>query len=392
MHLAAHQLDPVARHSRYISRAYELAGPPTDSTAWKSALITLMQRESYDLIIPGNDWWVTAVQECRRELEPFGRLYILSDTAFDVFFDKLKTSELARSLGIPVPREAIIRRPEDASGCLSTFRMPVILKPPMSYNAADPTANHKVRKAYTPRELSCQVKDMLQLGPVAVQEFFVGEGVGIELLLREGEPLLAFQHDRLHEPMHGGGSSYRKSVAVSPHLLDAALALLCSVRYTGLAMVEFRVNRQTGTWVLLEVNARLWGSLPLAVAAGADFPLALYQLLVEGRSRIQQQYQEELYCRNLTWDLSWQLQNLRANRSDDTLNIRPRLKELLDTLAHIITLREHIDSFTFDDPWPMFAELAQIGRACAGYAHAGVWRLLSGSLSQLHVQSQRLKY
>lgn len=385
VHLAAHQLDRVALHSRYISRAYELAGSPTDRTAWKSALIALMKREGYDLIIPGNDWWVTAVQQCRRELEPLGRLYVLSDAAFVIFFNKLKTSELARSLGIPVPREATITRPEDASNCLSTFRMPVILKPSMSYNAADPTANHQARKAYTPQEFSTQMSDMLRLGPIAVQEFFVGEGVGVELLLHEGEPLLAFQHDRLHEPLHGGGSSYRKSVAVSPQLLNAALALLSAVRYTGLAMVEFRVNRQTGTWVLLEVNARLWGSLPLAVAAGADFPLALYQLLVEGRSRVQQRYREELYCRNLTWDLSWQLQNLRANRSDDTLNIRPRLKDLLDTLAHIIAVREHMDSFTLDDPWPLLAELAQIGRACAAYAHAGAGRLLSGRLSQLEV-------
>jgi len=45
----------------------------------------------------------------------------------------------------------------------------------------------------------------------------------------------------------------------------------------GVAMVEFKVSAD-GTPYLMEVNARFWGSLQLAIDAGVDFPWLLYQL------------------------------------------------------------------------------------------------------------------
>ncbi len=45
-------------------------------------------------------------------------------------------------------------------------------------------------------------------------------------------------------------------------------------------MVEFKVSAD-GTPYLMEVNARFWGSLQLAVDAGVDFPWLLYQLATD---------------------------------------------------------------------------------------------------------------
>ena len=38
---------------------------------------------------------------------------------------------------------------------------------------------------------------------------------------------------------------------------------------------EFRVDAASDHWILVEINGRFWGSLPLAVASGMDFPLGL---------------------------------------------------------------------------------------------------------------------
>jgi predicted ATP-grasp superfamily ATP-dependent carboligase len=40
-------------------------------------------------------------------------------------------------------------------------------------------------------------------------------------------------------------------------------------------MIEFKQDAQSGEYVLMEINARLWGSVQLAVDAGVDFPAAL---------------------------------------------------------------------------------------------------------------------
>ena len=57
---------------------------------------------------------------------------------------------------------------------------------------------------------------------------------------------------------------------------------MADLRYTGLIMVEFRINVETDDWALIETNGRFWGSLPLAVAAGVDFPRYLYEMLDRG--------------------------------------------------------------------------------------------------------------
>ena len=57
-----------------------------------------------------------------------------------------------------------------------------------------------------------------------------------------------------------------------------AHALLADAGYRGIAMVEFRVTPD-GTPYLMEINARPWGSLQLAIDAGVDFPWLQFCLM-----------------------------------------------------------------------------------------------------------------
>ena len=64
-------------------------------------------------------------------------------------------------------------------------------------------------------------------------------------------------------------------------------------------MFEFRVNTENDTWILLEVNARPWGSLPLPVGVGVDFPYRWYRLLVDSVETPPRRYRIGIYGRNL---------------------------------------------------------------------------------------------
>ena len=46
----------------------------------------------------------------------------------------------------------------------------------------------------------------------------------------------------------------------------------------GVAMVEFKLDPRDGLPKLMEINPRFWGSLPLAIEAGVNFPLLLYRM------------------------------------------------------------------------------------------------------------------
>lgn len=379
VHVAWYKADTPTLHSRYVYAAHILPPYDENSEDWKVALIALMQKEAFDLVLPCNDPSIIPLQRHHGDLERFGRLYLLSDQAFDVLFDKFKTNELARTVGVRVPRETLVTSHEEVVHIASTLALPLVLKPRASFDARNLGAKQEVRKAYTWENFDSYMGKMLAQGPVVVQEHVLGTGVGVELLVYEGEPLMAFQHVRVHEPLEGGGSSYRQSVEVSPQLLDAAKKMLHSLAYTGVAMIEFKVNAKTSEWALIEVNGRFWGSLPLALSAGADFPLALFQLLVEGRTSFPQHYRKDLYCRSLSDDLRWQWANLRADRSNPLLATRPLSSVLVETLVHVLTCRERSDTFTRDDPGPGYVEVRQL--------IASLRKSLADKLAQRYLQS-----
>ncbi|HYV35012.1 MAG TPA: hypothetical protein VE988_04855 [Gemmataceae bacterium] len=361
VHVAADAPDYAALRSRYVHQVHSLP-PVEDDIAWKRALLDLMRRQHFDLVIPCTDCEVLSCHRHRHELEQYGKVWAPNDKAQGVLFDKFKTNELARSLEVPAAREIIVTKSCDYEQMLNRFGRPLVLKPARSYDPARLGHLHSVRKAYDAESFQQLLGEMLTDGPVAIQENFIGIGVGVELLLDAGQPLLAFQHRRVHEPLHGGPSSYRQSQALSPELLAASLRILQAVEYTGVAMVEFKVNEALGTWVFLEVNARFWGSLPLALAAGADFPFALFQFLVNGRREFDQRYREGVYCRNWSLDLEWQRLNRHADHSDPTLASRPLSAVCKDLCRNVLAGREHSDTFTLDDPRPGLAEIFQLAR------------------------------
>ena len=347
--------DAPALRSRYLSRVHDLAGYDPQGDRWKNDLIRLMKQERFDLVVPCNDPAVVPLQLHRQDFEPHGRIYLLDDRAFQVAFDKLHTDELARSLGIPVPNGLRVNGRTPPHRVFDVLHPPVFVKPRSSVTGADVLHKRPVRPACNARELN---EILQQFGPgeeVLVQERVGGIGVGVEVLADRGEVLVAFQHVRLHES-ETGGSTYRQSVAVQPELREAAGKLMKALDYTGVAMVEFRVILGTGQWALMEINGRFWGSLPLAVAAGADFPYYLFQLLVEGRREFSPAYRTGICCRNLVEDLRWMWRGGSASGPGPS-----RLSfGLLRDAWRIATLRDHIDHYAADDRIPGLFEIRSL--------------------------------
>jgi predicted ATP-grasp superfamily ATP-dependent carboligase len=68
-------------------------------------------------------------------------------------------------------------------------------------------------------------------------------------------------------------------------------------------MVEFKIDRDSGIPKLMETNGRFWGSLPLAIAAGVDFPHLYYKLASGEAVNPCLTYQQGVVSRNLIGDL-----------------------------------------------------------------------------------------
>src|SRR5207249_6650657 len=153
-----------------------------------------MRRERFDLVIPCSDVDTAACHRHRAEIGRFGRLYVPNPEACEILFDKMKTNDLARATGVRVPREVVADGAEAAPAILAQVGLPLVLKPRRTFDPDRTEVLPQVRKVYSAEEFRQALTEMTTGGPVAVQENFIGQGVGVELLLDAGRPLLAFQH------------------------------------------------------------------------------------------------------------------------------------------------------------------------------------------------------
>ncbi len=360
IHLGWASPDSLVRHSKYVQEIQDIPPYTPDDDAWKEKLTSLLSRERYTLVIPCSDPTILPLQHHRKSFENLAKIYTLPDDVFETVFDKTQLTTLAETLGVKVPKSETLTALEQVSQVTKKLGLPIILKPSASFRIGNLRRKNHVRRANNEEETRSFVQGMLRAGAVQAQSYFRGKGVGVEVLVSEGEILLSFQHERVHEPIGGGGSSYRKSVALKPELLDATTRLMKALRYTGVAMVEFMVNVESNDWILVEINGRFWGSLPLAIASGVDFPYALYQLLVENKKDFATEYRQAVFCRNTSKDFQWLLDQTRAKPSERKHPRFPLLVFLKEGLVNLIKMREKNDTLVWDDPKPGILEIKQL--------------------------------
>jgi len=356
VHVAWCPWNSAALESRYISHIHALPQYRSDKHDWLEAFNRLCREHHFELIIPCSDATILPLQLHRRELEFATRVCPMPDDVYRTFFSKEETYVLARGLGVPLPEQVAAGTMEQVREAAERFGYPIVLKPKASAAKTNPQVRQPVVKVRREQDLETIAAPVLHNGEILVQQNFQGVGIGVEVLAKDGEILTAFQHERIHEPRRGGGSSYRKSVPLHDGMLDATRRLMKAVRYTGVAMVEFKYNPRTDLWVLIEINARFWGSLPLSIAAGLDFPRYLYEMLCRGRTDFPQRYRLNLYARHWSTDLQWMLGNLRDDHRDPDLMSLP-LHKVAAEIVNVALLRERSDTLVWDDPRPALGDL-----------------------------------
>jgi predicted ATP-grasp superfamily ATP-dependent carboligase len=362
--------------------------PVLDPAAFVEALHAALADRPVDLVIPITDETLLPLSAAREQFEGLSRLAIAEAAALEVATNKQQTLELARSLGVPVPRTVVVSSSAEArafAGTAGHLSWPVVLKP-LSSRLHRPSRIERLEVAYArdAGELERRLATFDGRCPVLVQEYVAGTGCGVEVLAAEGRCLAAFQHRRLREvPITGGASSLRESVPLDPVLFDYTERLLRALAWTGLAMVEFK-HGPAGPR-LMEINGRVWGSLPLAVASGMDFPAKLAALYLSDpdggtdcrsvagvhapagslRAGLQHppdtNYRIGVRSRHLELDVLW-IGSVLCGRRRYPFLPAPRRWRALTAALGLLNPRCQCDILSFRDPAPGLAEIGRIVR------------------------------
>ena len=344
----------IAFQSRYASQRLIYPDPLQQHRAFLEWLTNTLTNHSFDLMIPVTDRSIVPILTIRNALEALSPIAIAPNPVMEQVVSKCRMHSLALEAGLDVPESWIIKAPAALDAIEPRNGFPLVVKAERSLAWLDGYGQALETRYVADR---ATLKDLgaryALYGDVLVQSRVMGHGVGLGLLARDGLLLHCFQYRRLHElPLTGGGSAYRVSETLDPVLEGQATELVRQLGWHGAMMLEFKYDPRAKMYWFIEANGRFWGGLPLALAAGVDFPRHLVSLY-QNQPVSQSAYSAGVRGRNLERDIDW---TRSAVRHADI----PMTRIVSDALKLVLP-REHIDSFAVDDPRPLVSEVQRIG-------------------------------
>lgn len=307
------------------------------------------------VLFPCCDEHLRILSQHRMQLSEY---YVLTTPQWETvrfLYDKRLTYALAREAGVAIPRSYVPGSADRLAFLDADF--PVVLKPAMTPRFMDIT-DRKAYRADNRQELLSLYETMSQIiGPseVIVQDFLPEPSKNLFSFsgyFRKGEPIAGLSVKRMRQlPMDFGKYSTFVKVVEIPELRELASQLLRTIQYTGLAEVEFMWDMKQARFNLLEVNARLWAWLSLAIAAGLDLPYIAFADALGQNPSIGAIRDGTTWIRFLT-DVRAAVQAIRSGK----LRIWQYLTSLRNTTAFAV--------FSPSDPIPFMVEplLLLIGR------------------------------
>ena len=365
----------LAGVSRFASRVVVAPRATEKPSGYAQAVLDELGRERYGLLLPVTDTTVAIVSHRRAEFDALTRVALPDAAALRYALDKMATVQIAGEAAVAVPSTWTFESVHEALSEAARLPYPCVVKPRYSrrWNGDGSVREGRVRFAGSPEDFRALYPRLHDpAAPPLVQEFVRGAGAGVFALVDHGRVLTSFVHRRVREVSPTGGpASLAESVPAHERLVAPARRLLERAAWHGVAMVEFKDRGEPHSPYLMEMNGRLWGSLPLAIAAGMDFPRLLAELFLGEVPRVPSAYRVGVRCRHLRGDLSHLGGVLRGARDGWPDAFPGKLR----TLAAIAPWpgRWQPYNMRWTDPWPALVEswdfIKDECRAAAGRIH-----------------------
>ena len=310
----------LASSSRYCVRRVTYPSAYRHPEVFRHFLLSLVQRERIDVVIPVTDVTTHAVCRSQDELRLHTSVAVPTVDAFEDVSNKWKLVQKAATYGIPIPRTLFVDDGTALTRVLDRVEYPAVVKPARSrILTARGWVATTVQYAHCAADLRriYQESEYLTAFPSLIQDRIVGSGLGLFALFDRGRLVTAFAHRRLREkPPAGGVSVLRESVPLDHDMTGHAVRLLAPLGWHGVAMMEYKQDRRTGQCFLMEVNGRFWGSLQLAIDAGINFPYLICQLALGQPPDVASTYRVGVKSRWLLGDLDHLLSRMRYSDRD----------------------------------------------------------------------------
>lgn len=349
--LSPHFADPtkVLSFRSNFCKGFFFYPHPADSDSFVSYMAELAK--NVDALIPINE--DTLIPICKNS-EKFTNILLPRFQDLEIALDKKKVTNLCLKLGIPVPQTFFPSDRKELEKFAKKLNYPVIVK-----WRRESIGYPRYRICYSKSDLLQKYKAMhkIQSDPI-IQERIEGFGTGFFALFDKNHRLKAyFIHRRIREYPISGGPSACCASFWNGEVLEYGLKLLKALNWVGIGMVEFKFDSRDDVPKVMEINPRFWGSLPLAILSGVDFPYLLFKLIIGENFSPVLRYKLNIKCRF-------------TNDSSALLDILRKSEDKFATIKTIISsIPIKYADFDFKDPStsiimmkPILAAIARMPR------------------------------
>ena len=261
--------------SKYCERAIE-SPAPSDRAAYGQFLVDTVKTGDYGLLYFCGEDEAELVWDLRSELEPYVRCFVPDHKWKHVAFNKREAYRHVAQLGLRVPTTVQPTSLDDVDEVERTLAYPVVVK------GNTGSAGRLVRFALDRQQLLAKLAQVAALAPEGgvptVQEYLPGPAYVVHALFNQGEPLALCSHRKDRDLPVGRGVTSAATTVHLPALDRAALWILRSLEWHGLAKMDFKLDERDGRFKFIELDPRVSASIDITRAAGADQAVLLCNL------------------------------------------------------------------------------------------------------------------
>ncbi len=363
--------------SRWCQRGFVAPFYEHGFQAYLSYLEQVLDDHEVGVLIPASDDVVALICQHRERFEQRVHLALAKEPALGRALNKAQTLEIARRLGLAVPRGVHVRTVEEVPSALREVGLPAVVKPVESWVWRVPAQQGTrlvSQLVATADEARSAVEELTCFGgSVLVQQFLPGRREAVNFLYAHGQIYARFaQWAKRTLPPLGGTSVFRQSIAVPADIGEQSERLLREIDLEGYSEFEYRRDA-AGKAYLMEINPRLSASIEVAVRSGVDFPYLLY-LWARGECIPKVEgYREGQWMRYLAGDIMTTVQALQQRGRPGITPPAQAIREFCKDFF-VPTGYDYVD---WRDPLPALTAATEFARRQVGNVlkkRIAVWR------------------
>ncbi|MFK7889522.1 MAG: ATP-grasp domain-containing protein [Granulosicoccus sp.] len=257
--------------------------PPVAAANYVDKLLTLVEKESINAIISLNDLELPVLAAAaERFAEKNTRVLVSNSEVIDTCFDKWKSADFFKKIGINTPQTFINLDAALAAIDAGTLKMPLVIKPrwgslSVAIDYVDRKSDLRLTFAMAKKKYrdSKIFVDSLAEESILIQEKIDGDEFGMDII-NDLEGNYQATVTRIKHAMRAGETDIA-TIVTRPDLQNVGAKVGKELKHIGIMDADFFVNEE-GIYGL-ELNPRFGGGYPFSHMAGVNVPKAIIKWL-----------------------------------------------------------------------------------------------------------------